>query len=56
MPEPHEYVHANVIPFALGNVIKYVTRWRTKGGLKELGNAKHFIDLLIELEVRNVPH
>ena len=47
---PIEYIHANGIPFAEGNVIKYVTRWRDKGGIKDLEKARHFIDLLIELE------
>ena len=50
--QPIEYNHANAIPFAEGNVIKYVTRWRTKGGIKDLEKAKHFIELLIELETR----
>lgn len=48
--QPIEYIHANGIPFAEGNVIKYVTRWRDKGGIKDLEKARHFIDLLIELE------
>ena len=48
--QPIEYIHANGIPFAEGNVIKYVTRWREKGGIKDLEKARHFIDLLIELE------
>lgn len=51
--EPVEYNHANNIPFAEGNVIKYVTRWRDKGGIKDLEKAKHFIELLIEMEKRN---
>ena len=50
--QPIEYIHANGIPFAEGNVIKYVSRWRTKGGIKDLEKAKHFIELLIELESR----
>lgn len=50
--QPIEYIHANGIPFAEGSVIKYVTRWREKGGIKDLEKAKHFIDLLIELEAR----
>ncbi len=50
--QPIEYIHANGIPFAEGNVIKYVTRWRDKGGIKDLEKAKHFIELLIELETR----
>lgn len=48
--QPVEYIHANNIPFIEGNVIKYVTRWRSKNGVHDLLKAKHFIDLLIELE------
>ena len=48
--QPIEYIHANNIPFPEGNVIKYVTRWRDKNGIKDLEKAKHYIDLLIELE------
>lgn len=50
--QPLEYIHANGIPFAEGCVIKYVSRWRNKGGIKDLEKAKHFIELLIELESR----
>ena len=52
--QPLEYIHANGIPFAEGCVIKYVSRWRAKGGIKDLEKAKHFLELLIELETRNV--
>jgi len=48
--QPIQYIHANGIPFAEGSVIKYVTRWREKGGLADLEKAKHFIEMLIELE------
>ena len=48
--QPIEFIHANGIPFAEGSVIKYVTRWRAKGGIADLQKAKHFIELLIELE------
>lgn len=48
--QPIEYIHANGIPFAEGSVIKYVSRWRAKGGIKDLEKAKHFLELLIELE------
>lgn len=50
--QPLEFIHANGIPFAEGCVIKYVSRWRTKGGIQDLEKAKHFIELLIELETR----
>ena len=48
--QPIEFIHANGIPFAEGSVIKYVTRWRDKGGLADLEKAKHFLEILIELE------
>lgn len=50
--QPVEFIHANAIPFAEGNVIKYVTRWRDKGGIADLEKAKHFLEILIELELR----
>lgn len=50
--QPIEYIHANNIPFAEGCAIKYLTRWRAKGGIEDLKKARHFIDLLIELESR----
>jgi uncharacterized protein DUF3310 len=52
--QPVEYIHANQIPFCEGNVIKYVTRWKSKGGIKDLEKAKHFIELLIELETAQI--
>lgn len=48
--QPVEYIHANQIPFIEGSIIKYLSRWRDKGGVQDLQKAKHFIDLLIELE------
>lgn len=48
--QPVEYIHANDIPFIEGSIIKYATRWRAKGGVKDLEKIKHFVDLLISLE------
>lgn len=48
--QPIEYIHANNLPYIEGNVIKYITRWRSKNGLNDLKKARHYIDLLIELE------
>lgn len=50
--QPVEYIHANGIGYFEGNVIKYVSRWRAKGGVADLEKARHYIDLLIELERR----
>ena len=48
--QPVEYIHANNIPFIEGCVIKYCSRWRDKGGLEDIRKARHFLDLLIEME------
>ena len=50
--QPVEFIHANGIGYFEGNVIKYVTRWRKKNGLADLEKAKHYVELLIELEKR----
>lgn len=50
--QPIEFIHANNIPFCEGNAIKYLCRWRDKGGIRDLEKARHYIDLLIELESR----
>ena len=48
--QPVEYVYHNEIGFFEGNVIKYVTRWRDKGGIADLEKAKHYLEMLIEFE------
>lgn len=49
--QPVVYNHANKLPFIEGSIIKYATRWREKGGIDDLRKIKHFVDLLIELEI-----
>lgn len=48
--QPIEYILANNIPFAEGNVIKYVSRWKKKNGVADLKKARHMLDVLIENE------
>ena len=50
--QPIEYIHASAMGYMEGNVVKYVTRWRKKNGIADLMKAKHYIELLIELENR----
>ena len=48
---PTEYIMANKLNWCEGNAVKYVTRHRVKGeGLQDLLKARHYINLLIELE------
>ena len=48
--QPVEYIQRNNLGFCEGSVVKYVSRWRAKGGVEDLKKAKHFLDLLIEME------
>lgn len=48
--QPAEYIHRNGIGFMEGAAIKYLSRWRTKGGLEDLRKAAHMIELLLEME------
>lgn len=43
-------VIANNLGYLEGNVVKYVSRWRQKGGVEDLRKAKHYIEKLIEVE------
>lgn len=52
--QPVEYIHANKLGYIEGNVIKYITRWNEKGGITDLEKAKHYIELLIELESKKL--
>lgn len=53
--QPIEYIHANKLPFIEGSIVKYITRWRDKGGVQDLEKIKHYIDLLIDLEKTDEP-
>ncbi|WP_245578904.1 DUF3310 domain-containing protein [Inquilinus limosus] len=48
--QPLDYIMANGIPFPEGNVIKYVSRWRKKGGIQDLKKARDMLDKLIAFE------
>ena len=43
-----DYVVANNLGYLEGNVVKYISRWRQKGGVDDLRKAKHYIEKLIE--------
>ena len=46
--QPVEFIVKNNIGFCEGNVIKYVLRFKEKGGVQDLEKAKHYIELLID--------
>lgn len=48
--QPIEFIEGNDLGFSVGNIIKYVCRYKYKNGKEDLLKAKHYIELLIELE------
>ncbi len=52
--QPIEFIEGNDLGFSVGNIIKYVCRYKHKNGKEDLLKAKHYIELLIELEYGNV--
>lgn len=51
--QPWDYIAANDIGYFEGNAIKYLSRWKEKGGIDDLRKARHYIDKLIELNTEN---
>lgn len=48
--EPIQYIAANNLPYAEGNIVKYVTRWSKKGGVDDLKKALWYLRFLIHRE------
>jgi hypothetical protein len=46
--QPVEFIIKNNIGFVEGNIIKYILRFKEKGGVQDLEKAKHYIELLID--------
>jgi hypothetical protein len=48
--QPVEYIYANELDFLEGNVVKYITRHRTKGeGAKDIQKVIHYAQMILEL-------
>lgn len=43
-----DYIIANELDYFQGSIIKYVTRWKDKGGIEDLKKAQHFLSKYIE--------
>ena len=52
--QPWDYIVANGLGFLEGNIVKYVSRYKAKGGIDDLHKARHYLDKLIEV-VANEP-
>ena len=48
--QPVEFIHRNGLGFIQGNIIKYIVRYADKNGVQDLLKAKHYLEILIEME------
>ena len=48
--QPSEFINKNKLLFAEGNAIKYICRHASKGEVQDLEKAKHYIDMIIEID------
>jgi hypothetical protein len=48
--QPMEYSMKNGLDACQHTAIKYISRFRNKGGIEDLRKAKHVIDMLIQFE------
>lgn len=46
--QPWDFIIANNIGYLEGNIIKYISRWKDKGGVEDLKKAQHYLQKLIE--------
>ena len=53
--QPWDYIIANRLGYLEGNVVKYISRWRDKGGVQDLHKASHYLDKLLEVEQAKAP-
>jgi|TARA_R110000822_G_scaffold13911_5_gene49077 hypothetical protein len=45
--QPINFILENNLGFCEGNIIKYVCRYKDKGGVEDLKKARQYIDFLI---------
>jgi len=48
--QPVEYIHANNLSFLEGNVVKYITRHKTKNKAQDIRKIIHYCTLILQLE------
>jgi len=52
--QPWDAILSWELGFLDGCAVKYLARWRKKGGVDDLRKAAHFIEKLIEIETKLV--
>ena len=48
--EPIDFINANDMDYLEGNIIKYIARYKHKGGVEDLEKAEFYLRMLIQRE------
>lgn len=48
--QPVAYIHANNLSFLEGNIVKYITRHKTKNKAQDIRKVIHYAQLILQLE------
>lgn len=48
--QPVTYIHANKLTFLEGNIVKYITRHKTKNKAQDIRKVIHYAQLILQLE------
>lgn len=50
--QPWDYIIANNLGYLEGNIVKYISRWKDKGGVDDLRKVIHYAQKLIEVQTK----
>ena len=48
--QPVEYIHKNSLSYLEGNVVKYITRHKSKNGEQDVRKAIHYCQLILRMQ------
>ena len=51
-----DFIAANELDWFQGTIVKYITRWRHKGGIDDLLKAQHVLEKYIEVQCGTETH
>ena len=46
--QPGKYIRANGLGWYEGNIVKYITRYKQKGGKQDIEKVIHYAELILE--------
>ena len=48
--EPIDFINANNLDYLEGNIVKYIARYKYKGGVEDLEKAEFYLRMLLQRE------